>query len=89
MRSECGVVTTAVLCVKDQGDVEDLGFQFCVFSIRTKHQKDVFCKGKSLLRIADEKGIIFTEMPVGMIGIYCDQRQFRDHFDALAENIFC
>jgi hypothetical protein len=41
---ECRVVTTAVLCMKDQCDVENLCFQFCVFAVRTEHQKDVFCE---------------------------------------------
>ena len=75
--------------MKNQCDVENFGFQFCVFAVRTEHQKDVFCEGKVLLWVADEQGLIFTEMSVGMIGIYCDQRQFRDHFDTLTENVFC
>ena len=47
MSGESGVVTTAVLCVKDQCDIQYLGFQFCIFSIRTEHQKNIFCKRKS------------------------------------------
>ena len=35
-----------------------------------------------------KQSLITTEMSVGMIGIYCNQRQFCDHFNALAKNIF-
>ena len=82
------VVTTTMLCMQDQCDVKNLCFQLCVFSIRTEHQKNIFCKGESLLRITDKQSLVTTEMSVGMIRIYCDQRQLRDHFDALAKNIF-
>ena len=80
------VVTTTMLCMKDQGNIKYFRLQFCVFAIRSKHQKDVFCK--PFLWITDKQSLITTEMSVGMIGIYCNQRQFCDHFNALAKNIF-
>ena len=75
--------------MKDQCDVETLCFQFCVFAVRTEHQKDVFCEGKVLLWVADEQGLIFTEMSVGMIGIYRNERKLRNHLNTLTKNILC
>ena len=89
MRSKCRVVTTAMLCMKNECNIQNLRFQFSVFAIRTEHQKDVFREGKSPLRITDKQRLIFTEMSVRMIGIYRNERKLRNHLNTLTKNILC
>ena len=54
MSSESGIVTTTMLSMKDQRNIQNFRFQFCIFPIRTEHKKNVLCKRKSPLWIADK-----------------------------------
>ena len=43
MGREGGVVAAAVLCMQDQGNIQNLGLKFSILSVRTKQAENVFC----------------------------------------------
>ena len=87
MCGKCRVVTTAMLCMKHKCDIKNLGLKLCILAVRTKHQQDILCKGKSLLRITDKECFIFSEMAVCVIGVNRDLRKLGNQLQRLAEHI--
>ena len=77
-----------MLRMEDQRCIQHLCLEFRVFPVRPQHEKDILRQGKALFRIADEQRLIQPEMPVGVIGVYGDQRQFGDEIHGLAQYIF-
>ena len=88
MIGKCGVVTTTMLCMKYQRDIENLRFQFGKLTVFAEHIQDVLGKAVLFLRVFDQQVFILTEMPVRMIRIYSDQRHFCDQLHGLAQGIF-
>ena len=87
MVGKCRVITTAVLCMENQCNIENFCLQFCILTAWSEHQQHILCERESLLRIADKQHLIFSEMTVSMIGIYSDQRQLRNQAQCLPQYI--
>ena len=88
MVRERRVVTTTMLCMKYQRDIENFRFQFGKLTVFAEHIQDVLGKAVLFLRVFDQQIFILTEMPVRMIRIYSDQRHFCDQLHGLAQGIF-
>ena len=81
------VVTTTVLCMKNECYIKNLGFELCILSVRTKHIQNILGKRASFFRVTDQESFIFTEMSVRMIRINCNQWKLCNQFQRLAQCI--
>ena len=89
MVGKCRVISAAVLCMKNQCNIEHFCLQLCILTAWPEHQQHILCERASLLRIADKQHLIFSEMTISMIGIYSYQRQLRNQAQCLPQYIAC
>ena len=64
-----GVVTTAMLHMKDQGKIQNLRLQMGILLIRAKHTEDILRCGKLFLRIVNIKALAAYIVIVSLISI--------------------
>ncbi len=84
---ERGVVTTAVLCVDDEGGVQNLGLQGAEVSVQTQHVENVFRRGVVVLGRMDEERVSVVVVFVGLIAVDRQLREQGYELKALPEDI--
>ena len=88
MSSKGGVITTAMLSMENQCNIQNLSLQLCILAIRTQHQQNILSQGETSLRIADKQSLILTEVTVCMIGINSNLRKLGNQLQRLTQYIF-
>ena len=64
-----GVISAAMLHVKDKCNIKNKCFQFCKFLIRTKHAKNIFSRRQRHVRSVDVKTFISFIMGIRTIAV--------------------
>ena len=85
MGGEGGVISAAVLHVKDQHKIQNPGFQLRIFAVGPENVKDILRRGKAGHRGMDEKAVSVMVMAVGLIAVDAQDREKSDELDALAQ----
>ena len=87
MGGEGGVISAAVLHVKDQHKIQNPGFQLRIVAVGPENVKDILRRGKAGHRGMDEKAVSVMVMAVGLIAVDAQDREKSDELDALAQHV--
>ena len=87
MCGKCRVITSAVLHMKNQSQIQDLGFQICIFLVRSQNTKDILCCRQFFLGIMNIQALSSYIVVVGLISVNRQKRKYADQIQALAKYI--
>ena len=87
MGGEGGVISSSVLHVQYQSDVQNLCFQLGVRTVRTEDMENVFRCGKLRLRRVDVKTLPVMVMAVGLVGVHGQHGEEGDELQGLAQYV--
>ena len=87
MGGESGVVAAAVLGVKHQAQVQNVGFQRGVRAVRPQQGEDVFGGGEVRPGGVDVQAAAVFVVVVGLVAVHRDQGEDGDQVDALAHHV--
>ena len=87
MGGEGRVITAAVLHMKHQGDVENLGLEVCVPAVGTQGVKNILCCRQLRLRRVDVETLAIVVMGVSLIAIDREHREQGNELQGLAQYV--
>ena len=87
MCGKCRVITSAVLHMKNQSQIQDLGFQICIFLVRSQNTKDILCCRQFFFGIMNIQALSSYIVVVGLISVNRQKRKYADQIQALAKYI--
>ena len=87
MGGKGGVITAAVLCVKNQADVQKLGFQRGEAGVGPQAVENIFGCREGRIGIVQDQRPVLVVMLVDLVAVDRQEREVGDQLQALAQNI--
>ena len=75
---KCGVVSTAVLHMKNKRHIKHPCFKLCVLIVSSEHTKEVFSCRKLWIRPVNIHALVIIIMIIRMITVHCKHREYRN-----------
>ena len=86
MSRKCGVVASAVIHVKHQRHIQDLGLQLGILAVLPEHHQNILRSRKRRVRRIDEQ-VLAPAVIVRVESIHHQHRELADQIQALAQHV--
>ena len=87
MGGEGGVVAAAVVRVKNQGNIQHLGLQGGILTVRAQNAQNVLRSGELGVRLVDKQALAVVVVPVGLVAVDGQEGEQGDKLHTLAQDV--